>query len=146
MIMEKTFKPNHPIRCVITGPSECGISVFLTNLILDIINEFDKIYIFSPSLHQDLYKKLINCFSNYILINIIPIILNEEDIDMVIYETVNIKDFEKRDTEIETYESIEELRFSEEYDGGIIMLDDLNAKEMIDPRVQAMFKRSRHNN
>ena len=26
------------------------------------------------------------------------------------------------------------------------MLDDLNQKEMDDPRVQAMFKRSRHNN
>ena len=37
--------------------------------------------------------------------------------------------------------------FPQEYDdGGIIMLDDLNEKEMIDPRVQAMFKRSRHNN
>ena len=30
--------------------------------------------------------------------------------------------------------------------GGIIILDDLNQKEMEDPRVQAMFKRSRHNN
>ena len=30
--------------------------------------------------------------------------------------------------------------------GGIILLDDLNEKEMDDPRVQAMFKRSRHNN
>ena len=57
------------------------------------------------------------------------------------------KDFEKSDTEIETYESIEELKFPQEYDDeGIVILDDLNEKEMIDPRVQAMFKRSRHNN
>ena len=65
---------------------------------------------------------------------------------MVIEEIVNNKDFEKSDTEIETYESIDELKFPQEYDGDIIILDDLNEKEMNDPRVQAMFKRSRHNN
>ena len=73
--------------------------------------------------------------------------LKGEDFDVVIEEIVNNKDFEKSDTEIETYESIEELNFSQEYDdGGIIILDDLNEKEMNDPRVQAMFKRSRYNN
>ena len=90
---------------------------------------------------------MIKCFSSYIPIHIIPNILNDEDIDVVIEEIVNSKDFEKSDTEIETYESIEELKFPQEYeDGGIIILDDLNEKEMNDPRVQAMFKRSRHNN
>ena len=73
--------------------------------------------------------------------------MNEEDIDVVIEEIVNNKDFEKSETEIKTYESIDELKFPQEYDdGGIIKLDDLNEKEMNDPRVQAMFKRSRHNN
>ena len=145
--MEKFLYPTHPIRCIITGPSECGKSVFLTNLFLNIINEYNKIYIYSPSLHQDLYQKLIKCFSNYTPINIIPNILNEEHIDVVIEEIVNNKDFEKSDTEIETYESIEQLKYTQEYeDGGIIILDDLNEKEMNDPRVQAMFKRSRHNN
>ena len=62
--MEKFLNPKHPVRCIITGPSECGKSVFLTNLILNIINEYDKIYISSPSLHQDLYQKLIKCFTN----------------------------------------------------------------------------------
>ena len=53
---------------------------------------------------------------------------------------------EKSDTEIETYESIEELKFPQEYeDGSIVILNDLNEKEMNDPRVQAMFRRSRHN-
>ena len=48
-------------------------------------------------------------------------------------------------TEIETYESIEELKFPQEYqNNGIIILDDLSEKEMNNPRVQAMFKRSRH--
>ena len=51
--MVKNLYPNHPVRCIITGPSECGKLVFLTNLILKIINEYIKIYIYSPSLHQD---------------------------------------------------------------------------------------------
>ena len=144
--MEKILYPTHPVRCKITGPSECSKSVFLTNLILNIINEQDKIYIYSPSLHQGLYQKLIKCFCNYLPIHIIPNILNEIDIDLVIDEIVNNKDFEKSNTEIETYESIEDLKFPQEYDdGGNIKLDDLNEKEMNDPRVQAMLKRSRHN-
>ena len=40
--MEKFLYPKHPVRCIITGPSECGKSVFLTNLILNSINEYDK--------------------------------------------------------------------------------------------------------
>ena len=128
--MEKILYPNHPVRCIITGPSECGKSVFLTNLILNNINEYDKIYIYSPSLHQDLYQKLIKCFSKYIPIHIIPNILNEVDIDIVIDGLVNNKDFEKSDTETETYESIEELKLPQEYDdGGIIILDDLKKKK-----------------
>ena len=76
-----------------------------------------------------------------------PNILNEETIDIVIDEIVNNKDFEKSDTEIQTYDSIEDLKFPQEYENiEIIILDDLNQKEMDDPRVQALFKRSRHNN
>ena len=145
--MEKILYPPNPLRCIITGPSECGKLVFLTNLILNFINEYDKIYIYSPSLHQDLYQNLIKCFSNYIPIHIIPNILNEADIDIVIDEVVNNEDFEKSNTEIETYDNIEDLKFPQDYENNsIIILDDLNQKEMDDPRVQAMFKRSRHNN
>ena len=75
------------------------------------INEYNKIYIHSPSLHQDLYQKLSKCFSNYLPIHIIPNFLSEEDIDVVLEEIVNNKDFEISDTEIETYESIEELKY-----------------------------------
>ena len=47
----------------------------------------------------------------------------------MIDEIVNNKDFEKSDTEIETKESIEELKLPQEYeDGGIIKLGDLNEK------------------
>ena len=147
MNMEKYLYPNHPVRCIITGPSEWGKSVFLTNLIIRIINEYNRINIYSPSLHQDLYKRIIKCFSNYIPIHIIPNILNEEDIVIVIEEIVNNEDFEKSNKEIEVYEKVKELKFPQESDdGGIIILHDLNEKEMDGPRVQAMFKRSRHNN
>ena len=145
--MKKILYPTHPVRCIITGPSECGKSVFLTDLILNIINEYDKIYIYSPSLHQDLYQKLIKCFSNYIPIHIIPNILNQEDIDIVIEEIVNNKDFEKSNTEIETFDNIEELRFPQDYENNsIIFLDDLNEKEINNDKIQAMFKRGRHIN
>ena len=66
---------------------------------------------------------------------------------MVFDEIVKDKDFQKSDTELKTYESIEELKYSQENEGGgIIILHGLNEKEMNKPRVQAMFKRSRHNN
>ena len=55
--MDKISYPNQPVKCIITGPSECGKSVFLTNLVLNIINEYNKNFIYSPNLHQDLYQK-----------------------------------------------------------------------------------------
>ena len=144
MTIDKFSYPNHPVRCIKTGPSNVGKSVFLTNLNLIFINEYDKINIYSPSVHKDLYQKVTKYFSNYIPIHIIPNILNEEDIDILIDEIINKKDFERSNTEIETYERIEELKFPQEYeDGGNIILDDLNEKEMNDPRVQARFQRSR---
>ena len=39
------------------------------------------------------------------------------------------------------------MELPQEYENNsIIILDDLNQKKMVDRRVQAMFKRSRHNN
>ena len=143
--MKKFLHTTLAVRCIVSGPSECGKSVFLTNLILNTIKKFNKIYIYSPILHQDLYQKLKNRFCIYIPIHLIPNILNEEDIDIVIEEMVIDKDFEKSDCERETYESFEELKFPQEYDGGIIIVDDLNEREMNDPRVKAMFKRKRYN-
>ena len=145
--MEKILYPSHPCRCIITGPSNSGKTYFLSNIILNIINEYDKIYIYSPSLHQDLYQRLIKCFSNHIPIHIIPNILNDEDIDIVIEEEINNKDFQKSDTEIETFDNIEDLKFPQEYENNsIIILDDLNEKEINNDKIQAMFKRGRHNN
>ena len=139
--MEKFLYPQHPDRCIITGPSECGKSVFLTNLILNIINEYDKIYIYSPSLHQDLYQKLIKCFTIYIPINIIPNILNETDIDIVIEEIANNKDLEKSVTEIETFDNTKDLKFPQEYEtNSIIILDDLNQKKWTIPVFKQCLK------
>ena len=146
-MMDKYLYPTHPVRCIITGPSECGKSVFLTNLILNIIIEYNKKYIYSTSLQQDLYQKLNKYFNNYIPIHVIPNISNETDIDVVIDEIVIIEDFEKSDTEIETYEKIEELNFPQENETkSIIILDDLNEKEINNDKIHAMFKRGRHNN
>ena len=145
MNMEKCLYPNHPLPCIKCGPSNVGKSVLLINWILNIINKSDRINIYSPSLYQDLYQKLINCFTNYIPIQRIPKTLKEEDTDLVIEEVINNEDFQKSDTEIETYESIDELKYPQEYEaGGIIILDDLNEKKINDPPVRAMFKRSRH--
>ena len=70
------------------------------------------------------------CFINYIPIHVKPNILNEEDKDAVIDKLCNDKDFQKSDTETETYESIEELKYPHEYENdGIIILDDLNEKK-----------------
>ena len=40
--MENFLYPNHPIRCIITRPSDCGKSVFLTNLFLNILTKVMK--------------------------------------------------------------------------------------------------------
>ena len=145
--MEKILYPKNSCRVIITGPSKSGKSYFLTNIILNIINDDDKIYIYSPSLHQDQYQRLIKCFSNYIPIYIIPNILNETDIDIVIEDIINNKDFEKSDIEIETFDNINDIKYPQDYDNNsIIILDDLNEKEINNDRIQAMFKRSRHNN
>ena len=145
--MERLLYPTQPVRCTKTGPSSSGKSVLRTNLISNIINEHEKAYIYSPSLHQDSYKKIIECFTNYIPIQINPNILKEKDIDLVIEDIVNKKDSQKSDTEIEAFDNIENLKYPQEYEvGAVIIQDDLNEKDMNYPRVQAMFKRSRHNN
>ena len=53
MIMEKLLYPNHAVRFIIVGTSNVGKPYFPMILILNYITEFDKEYVFSPSLHQD---------------------------------------------------------------------------------------------
>ena len=65
----------------------------------------------------------------------------------MIQEIVNNEDFEKSVIEIETFDNIEELRFPQEYENNsFIILDDLNETEINNDKIQAMFKRGRHNN
>ena len=75
--MDKFTNPQHPVGCIVAGPSVLGKSLYLSDLFLNIVNELDKIYIYSPSLHQDLYQKLIKSFTNHIPIPKIPNISNE---------------------------------------------------------------------
>ena len=61
----------------------------------------------------------------------------------------NDENFEKSEKIIETFDSIEELKYRQEYfsDHSIVnILDDINEREMNDPRVKAMFKPSSHSN
>ena len=75
---------------------------------------------------------------------VIQNILNEgislEDLDLIIEDILNDPDFESSEIEIQTYDSIEELKFPNEYDGGIIILDDLNQKEMEDLEYKQCLK------
>ena len=40
--MENFLYPTHPLRCIIMGLSNSGKTMILTNLILNIIKEFEK--------------------------------------------------------------------------------------------------------
>ena len=65
----------------------------------------------------------------------------------MIDEVINNKDFEKTNIEIETFDNIENLKYPQEYENNsIIILDDLNEKEINNDKIQAMLKRGRHNN
>ena len=76
----------------------------------------------------------------------IPIILNENDLDLAVDEIVDKEFFKKSETEIETYETIAGLKYRKDYDSDqprVIISDDLKEKRINDSRVQAMFERSR---
>ena len=113
-------------------------------------NNFEKKF-YTHHLHIEIYiQKEIRKFTNYIPKNIITNILHEEDIDLIFDEIVKRKKIEKSETEIENFETIEELKQPQECDSDqpiFVILDDLIEKQRNGgPRVQAMFKRSRQNN
>ena len=112
-------------------------------------NGFWKLNIISPSLNQNFYQKLVNWFTKFIPITFVQNLLNEEYLDLNFEEQVNHKHFEESETEIETCEFLEELKYPQEYDSYfpfVIVLDDINKKEKNDHRIQALFKQSAHNN
>ena len=152
-MIEKYLYPEYPVRCIISGKSSSGKSTLLFKILLNIINDFDKILIFSPTIHQPIYQKLIKCFENFLPLNVIQNILKQdiplEELDDVIEEIIKDEDFETSNIECESYENIDELKNPQEYESDIktiIILDDLNKQQLNDERVQMLFKRGRHNN
>ena len=140
--MDKKLYPKSPVRVVISGPSGCGKTCLLTKLITEIIKDFTEIYIYSPSIHQETYQKLIDCFEQKIPPKSISKILkNKKTIDDCLNDNLS-------NIEISVYENIDELKYRKKYQGEstVIILDDLNENEMKDNREKALFKRSRHNN
>ena len=96
--MDKILYPSDSVRAIICGPSNSGKTYFLRNLILNIIDDFPKNFIYSPSLHQELYQNIIKCFNAVLPLHVIQNILNEDisidDLDGVIEAIVNDEDFE----------------------------------------------------
>ena len=151
--MEKHVYPEKPVRTIISGKSASGKSTLLFKILFNIINDFDKIYIFSPTIHQPTYQKIIKCFNSFLPLNVIQNILKEkislDELDNTIEEIINHEDFEQSHIECENYENIDELKNAQEYDSDIhnvIIFDDLNKKQLEDERIQMLFKRGRHNN
>ena len=94
--MEKILYPEIPVRCIISGKSNSGKSTLLFKILFNFINDFDKIYIYSPTIHQTNYQKLIKCFQSFLPLNIIDNILQAdidlEDLDDIIEVLINDKD------------------------------------------------------
>ena len=148
--MENLLYPDQPVRCIITGPSEKGKTTLLIHLILNIVNDYDKIYIYSPSIHQESYRKLIRCFECTIPVTDIVKLqrLKYDELADAIKELVEDENFEPSPVVMESYPSIDELMMPEDYDEtlkSVIILDDLTEKELQDKRVQSLLKRARHN-
>ena len=75
--------------------------------------------------------------------------MEDEFTDPIIVEIVNDKNSEKSETDIESFESKKELKHLQECDSDQTIVnssDDINRKETNDPRIQAKFERSRHDN
>ena len=105
--MDKKLYPTHPVRVLVAGPSECGKSCTSKNLILNNIKDFGKIYVYSPSLHEQFYQKLFNCYNNITPIKVFQDTLKEEDLDYLIEGLVNNENFEKSEREKESFETVE---------------------------------------
>ena len=66
--------------------------------------------------------------------------------DTIIEEIINNKNFEKSHTEVETFVKKEEIIYPQENENNSnIILDNLNEKKINNDKIQAMFKRGRHN-
>ena len=88
---------------------------------------------------------MIECFEQKISLKSISKVLKNKK---TVEDCLTDENFEPSDIEIFVHEKIDELKYPQEYEGEstVIILDDLNEREMNDDRVQALFRRSRHNN
>ena len=97
-MMEKYLYPEKPLRCIISGKSASGKSTLLFEIFFNMINDFDKILIFSPTIHQPTYKTIIKCFNSLISLNVIQNILKEQipldELDTTVEEIINDEDLE----------------------------------------------------
>ena len=100
--MEKYLYPKPPVRCLISGKSASGKSTLLFKILFN-INEFDKIFIYSPTIHQPVYRTILKSFNNFLPLNVIQNILREgiplDELDRSIEEIINNEDFESSDIE-----------------------------------------------
>ena len=151
--MEKYLYPEPPVRCIISCKSASGKSTLLFKILFNIINKFDKIFIYSPTIHQPVYRTILRSFNNFLPLNVIQNIFREgiplDELDKTIEEIINDEDFESSHIECESHENIDELKNPQDYDPNIhnvIILDDLNKQQLNDEKVQMLFKRGRHNN
>ena len=79
-------------------------------------------------MHRKLKKQR---FGNFFLTFLLKNIYNEEELKLLIEEKVNHKNFRKSETEIETYQSMEESKFTQDYNSDqriVIIKVNLNAK------------------
>ena len=145
--MRKFLWPLHSARVVTTGLSEFAKICFVAKKTSNIINDFGKIYISSPSIHQGLYQKILRSFSNFIPVSKIQNILNEEVLGQLVEETVNHQTLDASELELETFESIEGMNYPLDFNREfsiVFPLDDSIEKQLNDPRLQTLFERSRH--
>ena len=138
-MVEKYVYPESPVRCIISGKSASGTSNLLFKILFNIINNFDKTNIYSPTIHQPVYKTNIRCLNNFLPLNVIQSFLSEviplDELDKTIEEIVTHEDFESSHIECESYEDINELKNAQDYDPDIhnvIILDDLNHQQLND--------------
>ena len=88
--MKIKLYPKSPVRVVISGPSGCGKTCLLTKLITEIINDYTEIYIYSPSIYQETYSKLIECFEKKIPPKSIPKVLNNNKLTLLVMKNLNL--------------------------------------------------------
>lgn len=137
-VHNKCFPKN--FRMLIIGPSGCGKTTLLMRLLLEngLLN-YDKLYVFSKSLHQPEYKCLIEGFKNGLpkstILELIRsargIKTEESSIDEFAFGLRVIRDDENKkpsDIEAEFYDSAEDIPNPTELDSNLrnlIIFDDI---------------------